>query len=76
MLATKAKLQEKILVDSCAASSVCPPWFGASCSTTQTWMVPTTTFRSATGHLLESCWKRRVLIRDDHGQTVDATFHV
>eukprot|EP00971_Amphidinium_carterae_P143419 2841356-Amphidinium_carterae.2 len=26
--------QQKILVDSCAASSACPPWFGANCSTT------------------------------------------
>eukprot|EP00971_Amphidinium_carterae_P082384 1628764-Amphidinium_carterae.3 len=42
----------------------------------QTWRVPTTTFRSATGHLLDSCWKRRVRIKDDKGQIVDATFHV
>eukprot|EP00971_Amphidinium_carterae_P229802 4560138-Amphidinium_carterae.1 len=51
-------------------------WFGANCSTTLTWRVSTTTFRSATGHLLDSCRKRRVQLRDNRGQRVDATFHV
>eukprot|EP00971_Amphidinium_carterae_P186874 3709424-Amphidinium_carterae.2 len=73
MLATKQKQQEKI---SCAATSVCPVWFGANCATTQTWRVPTTTFRSATAHLLDSFWKRRVQFKDDGGQRVDTTFHV
>eukprot|EP00971_Amphidinium_carterae_P132761 2629589-Amphidinium_carterae.1 len=76
MLTNQTKQCEKILVDACAASSVCPPWFGANSTTTQTWRVTTTTFRSATGHLLDSCWKRKVQLRDNEGQRVDVTFYV
>eukprot|EP00971_Amphidinium_carterae_P153913 3052161-Amphidinium_carterae.2 len=37
MLATNEAKRQVILIDSCAAASVCPPWFGDGNISTHTW---------------------------------------